>query len=80
MEDTLGFVDAAVVDSHRRDGALRCRCDVAEAKHRRFDLEELRSVRAQQRAVAAEERDMLDDSVGRKIEILLELVRPALIL
>ena len=80
MEDTLGLVDAAVVDSHRRDGALGWRCDVAEAKHRRFDLEELRSVRAQQRAVAVEERDILDDSVGRENRISLGLVRRASIL
>ncbi len=58
MEDTLGFVDAAVVDSHRRDGALGWRCDVAEARHRKFGLEQLRSVRAQQRTVAVEERDI----------------------
>ena len=54
MEDTLGLVDAAVVDSHRRDGALGWRCDVAESKYSSFDLEELVSVLAQQREVDVE--------------------------
>ena len=61
MEDTLGFVDAAAaaVDSHRRDGALRWRCETTkEAGHDGLGLEELRNARAQQRAAEEEERDM----------------------
>ena len=69
MEVTLGFVDAAaaavVVDSHRRDdgGALRWRCGgISEAGRRRLGREEVRSDRAQQRAVVeVKDRDMVQD-------------------
>ena len=41
MEDTLGFVEAAaVVDSHRLDGALRWRCDIIEVEHSGRGFEE----------------------------------------
>lgn len=45
MEDTLGFVDVAVaVDSHRRDGALRWRCETTkQALHDGPGLKELRN-------------------------------------
>ena len=43
MEETLGFADAAaaaVVDSHRRDGALRWRCEITKrAGHGGLGLE-----------------------------------------
>ena len=64
MEDTLGFVDAAVVDSHRRDGALRWRCEITEVGHSGLDLGELRNIRVQQRAVDVEDRDMANDCNG----------------
>lgn len=43
MEDTFGFVDAAAaVDSHRRDGALRWRCETTkEALHDGLGLKKL---------------------------------------
>ena len=60
MEDTLGFADAAAaVDSHRRDGALGWRCETNEAAHGGLGLRQFRNVRAQQRAVDVEERDMV---------------------
>ena len=59
MEDTLGFVDAAAVDSHRRDGAVRWRCEMDEAAHGELGLRKVRNVRAQQRAVDVEDRDMV---------------------
>ena len=63
MEVTLGFVDAAVVDSHRRDGALRWRCcGISEVGQRRLGRDEVRSDRAQQRAVVdVQDRDMVED-------------------
>lgn len=66
MEDTLGFVDAAAaVDSHRRDGTLRWRCEATEeAGHGGLGLEELRSARTQQRAVDVEERDIVNRCNG----------------
>ena len=60
--DTLGFVDAAaVVDSHRLDGALRWRCEIIEVEHSGRGLEEQRNDRAQQRAVDAEDSDIVDN-------------------
>ena len=61
MEDTFGLVDAAVaVDSHRRDGALRWRCETAkEALHNGVGLKELRDTWKQQRVVYVEGRDMI---------------------
>ena len=66
MEDTLGFVvAAAVVESHRRDGALRWRCEVMEeGRHDGLGLEDIRNVRTQQRAVYAEDRDITRDCDG----------------
>ena len=65
MEVTLGFVDAGVVDSHRRDdgGALRWRCGgISEAGRRRQGRDEGRRDRAQQRAVVdVQDRDMVED-------------------
>lgn len=63
MEDTLGFVEAAAaaaVDSHRRDGALRWRCETTEAGHSGLGLGGLRNIRVQQRAVDVEDRDMVE--------------------
>ena len=72
MEDTLGFVDAAAaaaaVDSHRRDGALRWRCEMKEAAHGGLGLRQLRNERAQQRAVEVEDRDMVGYSQWSKSE------------
>lgn len=69
MEDTLGFVDAATaVDSHRRDGALRWRCEIAEARHCGFGLEELCMARAQQRTVDIEDRDIANGCNRQKVE------------
>ena len=60
MEEILGFVDAAAAaDSHRRDGALGWRCEMNEAAHGGLDLRQLRNVRAQQRAVDVEDKDMV---------------------
>lgn len=54
--------DAAAVESHRLEGALRWRCFIAAAAQH-VGLDGLRSVRAQYRAVEAEERDMVGDSL-----------------
>lgn len=70
MDDTLGLVDAAaaaVVESHRRDGALRWRCEVAkEAGHGGKGLEEMRNARAQQREVEVVDRDIVNKCNSRK--------------
>lgn len=61
MEDTLEFVEAAAAeDSHRRDGALRWRCEMTEARHVGLELEERRDARTQQRAVYEQDRDIVD--------------------
>lgn len=70
MEDTLGLVDAAAaaaaVDSQRRDGALRWRCETAnEAGHCGLGLEQVRSARAQQRAVEVEGKDIVNGCNGQ---------------
>lgn len=67
MEDTLGFVDAAAaVDSQRRDGALRWRCETTEgAGHCGLGLEELRNARTQQRAVEVEDKDIVNGCNGQ---------------
>ena len=64
MEDTLGLGDAAAaaaaVVSHRRDGALRWRCDESaeEAAHGGRGKEG-RIARAQQRTVEVEDSDIV---------------------
>ena len=62
MEDILGFEDAAAaVVSQRREGAGRWRWGVSkEAGHDGFGLDKGRRVRAQQRTVELEDRDMVD--------------------
>lgn len=74
MDDTLGFVGAAAaVVSHRRDGALRRRCEtIDEAGHGDLGLEELSRARAQQRAVEVEHRDIAN---GCSRQILRRVVR-----
>ncbi len=69
MEVTLGFVDAAAaVDSHRREGALRWRCETTkEAGHDGLGREELRNTRAQQRAVEVEDRDIINGCNGEEL-------------
>ena len=62
MEDTFGLGDAAAVVSHRRNGALRWRCDASadEAAHDGLGKEG-RIARAQQRTVEAEDSDIVSD-------------------
>ena len=66
MEDTLGFVDAAVVDSHRRDGALLRHSEIIEAMYRGLGLEELCNVRTQQRAEGMEVMDIVENCYKRE--------------
>ena len=63
MEDTLGLgAAAAAVVSHRRDGALRWRCDESaeEAVHGGLGNEG-RIARAQQRTVEVEDSDIVSN-------------------
>lgn len=65
--EIFGLVDA-VVDSHRREGALRwCCVDASKAEH--AGLKEMRIDRAQHRAAAEEDKDMFAavDSIWRWI-------------
>ena len=66
----MGFVDAAAVEFHRRDGALRWRCKIIEAKHTGLGLEELVDERTQQRTVNAEDIDIVDGRDSRELKRL----------
>ena len=64
----MGFADAAAVESHRRDGALRWRCEIIEARHTGLGLEELVDERTQQRIVKAEDIDIVDSRDSRELK------------
>ena len=68
MEDTLALGDAAAaVVSHRRDGALRWRCDESaeEAAHGGLGKEG-RIARAQHRTVEVEDSDIVSNCSDHK--------------
>ena len=60
MLDILGLlVEAAAVNSHRRDSTLNWRCEIASDDVVSEGFRELLIYRAQHRIVGAEERDMI---------------------
>ena len=60
MEDTLGLGDAAAaVVSHRRDGALRWRCDESAGEAAHGPGKEGRIARVQQRTVEVKDSDIV---------------------